>query len=153
MREWSVKQVGYLTVEKLNKQATLPEKAHSGDLGYDLFSSEVRVIQPGDRVLVGTGIRVKFPVGYGGQYFDRSGNAYKKGMVVLAGTIDNGYRGELKVLIYNANKDTLVHISVGDKIAQMVPIEVMDFVVQEGVVDEETVRGANGFGSTDAPKS
>lgn len=140
--------VGYLKVEKLNGRAKLPEKAHDGDLGYDLFSSEVTVIQPGESKLVGTGIRVEFPPGWGGQFFDRSGNASKKNYMILAGTIDNGYRGELKVLVYNFGK-FFTHINIGDKIAQIIPIQVTDFeVIEDTVVVEETARGENGFGST-----
>ena len=138
---------GVLVVEKMTGNARLPEKASSGDLGYDLFSSEDRVLPPGLTTIIPTGIKLKFPAGFGGKIFDRSGVATKENLEVRAGVIDNGYRGEIKIAMFNSNSFP-VHVPAGKKIAQMVPIELMFLYIEEGTVDSDTVRGENGFGST-----
>lgn len=136
-----------LTVERLVQDAKLPTKAHVEDLGYDLYAAEHCSFDIGETKLISTGIRIKFPPGYGCKIFDRSSIATRGYLFVVAGVIDEGYRGEIKVAMYNAASGPR-YINVGEKIAQMVMIHVSNFPVFEGKVDEETTRGAGGFGSS-----
>jgi len=135
---------------KLDPAAHAPEKAHPGDLGFDLFSNERQTIPAGEMRPVKTGIAVAFPAGWGGIIKDRSSLAFKR-IVTSAGVIDNGYRGEIMILLTN-NSAAEVTIEAGQKIAQLIPCPVVDWTVE--VVEDlsETSRGANGFGSTGAHK-
>ncbi len=137
-----------LQVKLLSKNATLPQKAHSGDLGYDLYAGESAAIFPGETKVVKTGIAIQFPAGYGGVIKDRSSVATKKGLFTVAGVIDNGYIGEICIALYNGT-DSLIHVAPGEKIAQLVLIPTVNFEVEE--VDEVVSadqRGDGGFGST-----
>ena len=137
-----------MKVKKLFFDAGLPQKAHAGDLGYDLFSLGVTTIYPGQTELVGTGICVQYPEGYGALIRDRSSVATKRNLFVVAGVIDNGYTGEIKVALHNSTEGFQT-IYRGDKIAQMILIPTVNFTVEE--VDETISndgRGNNGFGST-----
>lgn len=140
-----------LKVKKLVPSAHLPEKARSGDLGFDLFSAERVTIHPGEMKAVGTGIAVEFPIGWGGVIKDRSSMAMKR-LTISAGVIDNGYRGEIKILITNHSITTHT-IEQDQKIAQLLPCPVTDWNIEK--VDElsDTHRGEGGFGSTGAFKS
>lgn len=138
-----------LIVEKIHENALLPMKANTGDLGYDLFASEERVILPGLVSIVPTGIRVQFPTGYGARICDRSSVATKDMLLVVAGVIDEGYRGEIKVALHNINKEPF-HVLPGKKIAQLIPILVTNFNVVEGVISLGTERSTGGFGSSDS---
>ena len=136
-----------LKVKRLTETARLPEKAHQGDLGYDVFADEDKWIEPGGFKLISTGISVhNSSYKYGFIIKDRSSIAMK-GLFTHAGVIDAGYTGEIKVLFHNVSS-TSIKIEKGDKIAQLVPTKVVNFEVEE--VDElfETKRGKNGFGST-----
>jgi len=86
---------------KLIKEAREPFQANDSDAGYDLFSTEYATIEPFQRKLVGTGITVEIPKGFYGRIAPRSGLAFKKGIDVMAGVIDSGYRGEIKILLIN----------------------------------------------------
>jgi dUTP pyrophosphatase len=137
-----------MKVKKLYFDATVPQKAHPGDLGYDLFSCGIVTIYPGQTALVNTGIAIKFPEGYGGMIRDRSSIATKRQLFTVAGIIDNGYTGEIKIALHNGS-DTIHRIDHGEKIAQLVLIPTTDFQVE--VVDDiesSDGRGKNGFGST-----
>lgn len=137
-----------LKVKKLVSHAMVPEKAHTGDLGYDLFASDQVLIHAGETQLVPTGISVEFPKGYGALIRDRSSVATKRGLFVVAGVIDNGYTGEIKVALHNSTEGFQT-IYRGDKIAQLILIPTVDFSVE--LVDEITSndgRGEHGFGST-----
>jgi dUTP pyrophosphatase len=137
-----------LRVKRLDNTAKLPTKAHTGDLGYDLYANHTVHIYPGETCLVKTGIAIQFPEGWGGLIEDRSSVATKRDLFTVAGVIDNGYIGEIKVTFHNAGENIQAFV-VGDKIAQMVLIETTDFVIEE--VDEifsNDERGDNGFGST-----
>jgi dUTP pyrophosphatase len=136
-----------LIVERIHDQALLPMKANHGDLGYDLFASEERIILPGMVSIVPTGIRIQFPSGYGARICDRSSVATKDMLLVVAGVIDEGYRGEIKVALHNINKESF-HILPGKKIAQLVPMLVTNFNIIESEVSIDTNRGVGGFGST-----
>ena len=136
-----------LKVKRHTDTARLPEQAHQGDLGYDVFADEDKWIEPGGFKLVSTGISVhNSSYKYGFIIKDRSSIAIK-GLFTHAGVIDAGYTGEIKVLFHN-NSATSIKIERGDKIAQLVPQPVVNFEVYE--VDElyQTQRGDNGFGST-----
>jgi dUTP pyrophosphatase len=140
-----------MRVKKLVPHAKLPQKAHAGDLGYDLFATEGAVIVPGDTKVISTGIAIQFPEGYGGFIKDRSSMATQRKLFTVAGVIDNGYVGEIKVALFNSMVDNLAHITPGDKIAQLVLIPTVNFSVEE--VDEviaQDKRGDAGFGSTGA---
>ena len=137
-----------MQVKRLSHSAQLPTKAHLGDLGYDLYTNEGTTIFPSETKVIKTGIAIQFPEGYGGFIKDRSSVATKRGLHVVAGVIDNGYIGEICVALYNGT-DSLVHITPGEKIAQLVLIPTVDFEVEE--VDEVVPtdqRADGGFGST-----
>ena len=137
-----------MKVKRLAESAILPQKAHAGDLGYDLFSNEGTAVFPGETKVVKTGIAIQFPEGYGGVIKDRSSVATKKGLFTVAGVIDNGYIGEICIALHNGT-DSLVHVAPGEKIAQLVLIPTVNFNVTE--VDElvsADQRGVGGFGST-----
>lgn len=139
-----------LKVKILTEGAHPPEKAHPGDLGYDLFAAEHAAIPPGELRLVKTGVALEFPDGWGGVIRDRSSMALKR-ITVSAGVIDHGYRGEVAVALTNHSAAEFV-IAPGQKIAQMIPTPVTGWAV--AVFDElnHTARGAGGFGSTGAGK-
>jgi dUTP pyrophosphatase len=137
-----------MQVKRLSANAILPQKAHSGDLGYDLFTNEGAAVFPNETKIVKTGIAIQFPEGYGAFIKDRSSVATKKGLFTVAGVIDNGYIGEICIALHNGT-DSLIHISPGEKIAQLVLIPTVNFGVTE--VDElvsADQRGVGGFGST-----
>jgi dUTP pyrophosphatase len=137
-----------MRVKKLSENAQLPTKAHLGDLGYDLYTSEGTAVFPSETKIVKTGIAIEFPEGYGGFIKDRSSVATKRGLHVVAGVIDNGYIGEICVALYNGT-DSLIHITPLEKIAQLVLIPTVNFEVKE--VDEvfaSDQRKDGGFGST-----
>lgn len=131
-------------------EAHLPAYARPGDAGADLRSSEALVLGPGERALVGTGISFALPDGYVGFVVPRSGLAVKHGITVLnsPGTIDAGYRGEIKVPLLNTDPGEPFAIEVGDRIAQLIvmPVSRALFTPVEALPDSE--RGSGGFGST-----
>ena len=135
--------------KKLVAEAQLPSYAHKGDAGMDLRSAVDIEIAPGARALVKTGLAMALPEGYEAQVRPRSGLALKQGITVLntPGTIDEGYRGEVGVILFNTG-DAPFKVSVGDKIAQMVIAPVTRAEVTEVLELDGTERGAGGFGST-----
>jgi dUTP pyrophosphatase len=137
-----------LKVKRLVEGAKLPTIANPGDLGYDLYATEDVLVDAGSgTTLVSTGIGCNFPTGYGALIRDRSGMAVKTSIFVVAGVIDNGYTGEIKVAFKNLG--TPYQIKAGDKIAQMVlvPVSAKFEVVPVDELDT-TARGTNGFGSS-----
>lgn len=127
----------------------VPKQAKKGDAGYDLMSNFGGIIlQPGETVLVGTGIKIQIPEGYEAQVRPRSGLALKHGITVLnsPGTIDNGFRGEVGVILHNFGDDIFV-IEKYDRIAQMVINKIEQPTIVLGKVDT-TDRGSGGFGSS-----
>ncbi len=138
-----------LLVEFIHKDAQLPSYACRGDAGLDLFSVEDLSIDPGDSILVHTGIKIQLPPNTEAQVRPRSGLALKHGITVLntPGTIDEGYRGEVGVIIINHGKETF-NISKGMRIAQMVVKPVLEVDVEMVDALSETERGNGGFGST-----
>jgi dUTP pyrophosphatase len=135
---------------RLSEAATPPLRAHPGDAGCDLFAAEAASLGPGERASVGTGIAVEIPEGSAGLVLPRSGLAAKHGISVVnaPGLIDAGYRGELRVLLLNTDKNATFEIEPGDRIAQLVIVEIGDAEPVEVDSLEESVRGDGGFGST-----
>lgn len=145
-----------LRVKRLYPDVPLPRYAHDGDAGLDLCTAEDVVLEPGGRVAVATGLAVAVPMGWVGLVHPRSGLALRQGLTVAnaPGTIDAGYRGELKVILVNLG-DEPVKIVRGDRVAQLVLQQVGQAEIVEVDDLDDTVRGAGGFGSTgvagDAP--
>ncbi len=137
-------------VKKLAKDAVIPQRAHADDAGVDLSSAEDVVLAPGQRALVGTGIAIALPAGTVGLVHPRSGLAFKKGLSIVnaPGTVDAGYRGELKVCLINLDPTNAVEIAKGDRIAQLVVQKVELSPLVEVDELDETERGAGGHGST-----
>jgi len=139
----------HLKVKLLHQDAQLPQRANLGDAGLDLFSIEEKVIAPGEAELIRTGISIELPHGTEAQVRPRSGLALKHAVTVLnsPGTIDEGYRGEIKVILINHGKKAF-KVEKNMRIAQMVIAPVASVVVSrvEALTDSE--RGEGGFGSS-----
>lgn len=131
------------------KDFPLPEYATPASAGVDLRASEARVIPPGGRALVPTGLRIALPEGYEAQVRPRSGLALKHGVTLpnSPGTIDADYRGEIGVILMNLGQEPFV-VEPGDRIAQMVVAPVAQVVWSEAEALDATERGEGGFGST-----
>ena len=136
-----------LKVQKLSKYARLPSKANQDDAGWDLYASEDAIIEPAHRNIVGTDIAMAIPTGYVGLIWDRSGMATKRGIHRFAGVIDSGYRGEIKVCLWNASDEHYV-INKGDRVAQLLIQPVPAFPLIEVQNLDNTDRGSDGFGSS-----
>ena len=141
-----------LTYEKIHPDAVEPKYNYVSDSGFDLHSTLSLNVPPLGRMIVPTGIKLSIPVGYEIQVRSKSGLALKQGLMVLnsPGTVDQGYTGEIKVIVFNTNQQDY-NIKVGDKIAQAVlcPVmcgEVVDLINVEKIEDGE--RSDKGFGST-----
>ncbi len=134
---------------KSDPEAVLPTYAHPGDAGMDVRSVEEVVLEPGGRKLVRTGLVMMLPPGYEAQVRPRSGLALKNGVTVLntPGTIDEGYRGEVGVILANFGAEPF-RVEKGAKIAQIVVAPCTRAEIVETDEVDETVRGAGGFGST-----
>ena len=141
-----------LRVARLDARARLPTRAHEGDAGLDLYALEDRVLAPGERAAVATGIAVEIPRGQAGLVLPRSGLAARHGISVVnaPGLIDAGYRGEIRVLLLNTDRENAFEITAGARIAQLVLVRVELPTPLEVEVLGETVRGAGGFGSSGA---
>jgi len=143
-----------LKVKLLHEDAKLPVRAHDSDAGLDLFSIEDAVVKARGRLLVKTGIsiqlpfgHIELPFGYYGQVASKSGLSVKHGIEVGAGVIDEGYTGEVMVMLYNHSDDDFV-INKGDKIAQLLVKPVSYCDVQQVNYVSDSDRGNGGFGST-----
>ena len=139
-----------IKIKLLDKSLPLPKYAHKGDAGLDLFSAVDCIINPYERKLVPTGIKVAIPVGYAGFVQPRSGLAIKHGIALVnsPGLIDSGYRGEISIIMVNLDKDNKFNISKGDKICQLVIQKVEEAELIEVDNIGESDRGEGGFGST-----
>jgi dUTP pyrophosphatase len=139
-----------LAVTRLRPDATLPGRAYPGDAGLDLTACERVELPPGGRALVATGIAVAIPDGHAGFVVPRSGLAVRHGLseVNTPGLIDSGYRGELRVILLNTDRETPFVVEPGMRIAQLVVVPIPELDVVE--VDElpTSERGAGGFGSS-----
>jgi dUTP pyrophosphatase len=139
-----------LRVTRIRNDAVLPARAHSGDAGLDLTACETVMIGAGERVTVGTGLAVEIPDGHAGLVVPRSGLALRHGLSIVnaPGVIDAGYRGEVRVILLNTDREQAFTVEAGMRIAQLlvVPALVVD-VVEAGELTE-TARGVGGFGSS-----
>ncbi len=138
-----------IKIKKIEKDAILPHYAHEGDAGMDVYSCEDCVIKPGERKLVRTGLCFEIPKGYEIQIRPKSGLALNYGITVLntPGTLDSGYRGELKIILFNTGKEEY-KIKKGQKISQIVLSKYEEAEIEEVSELSNTRRGENGFGST-----
>ncbi len=136
-------------VKRLHPDAVVPRYAHSGpfgDLAADLYSIADAELAPGATTLVTTGLALGFPEGYGALVEDRSGLAVR-GITTLAGVIDTGYRGELKVVLLNTTGEP-VSLPSGSRVAQLRVVQRLEATFVETDDLDATVRSAGGFGST-----
>lgn len=137
-------------IMRLDPGLPLPHPAHPGDAGVDLYAASDFELAPGERAVVGTGIAIALPDGYAAFVHPRSGLAANHGvtMVNAPGTIDAGYRGEIRVTMINTDRGTPVQLARGDRIAQLVIQRIARPVFHEVAALPESARGAAGFGST-----
>ena len=134
----------------LSPRATLPTRAHEGDAGLDLYAAEPARIGPGERASVGTGVAVALPPGSAGLVVPRSGLAARHGIALVnaPGVIDAGYRGELRVLLLNTDREESFPVAPGDRIAQLLVVRV-DLLAPVAVAElDQSERGNGGFGSS-----
>jgi dUTP pyrophosphatase len=138
------------TVEVLIASGVVPAYSHPGDAGADLVAAEAVVLGPGERATVGTGVSIALPDGYAAFVVPRSGLAARHGVTIVnsPGTVDAGYRGEIRVTILNTDQRESYSIAVGDRIAQLIvtPVSRARFVQVESLPGSH--RGQAGFGST-----
>ena len=136
-----------LKVKKLHKDAKLPTHGHPGDAGLDFYAIEDVVFSPGGQMRVPTGVAIEIPEGHVGLIWDKSSVSFNKGLKILGGVIDAGFRGELVMSLVNVKKEE-VKIEKGQKVAQMIiqKFEHCDIIEVEELT--ETVRGHGREGST-----
>lgn len=141
-----------LPIKRLDEEVELPSYAYEGDAGLDLRSAENVVLKPFERRLVSTGLAIAIPDGYAGFVQPRSGLALREGlsMANTPGLIDAHYRGELKVCAINLDPEREIHITKGERIAQLVIQKVPRVSLMEVDSLDETDRGVGGFGSSGA---
>jgi dUTP pyrophosphatase len=139
-----------LQVRRLREDARLPTRPHEGDAGLDLYAVEAARLEPGSRAGVPTGIAVAIPDGHAGLVLPRSGLAKRHGITIpnAPGLIDSGYRGELQVLLMNADPVDAFEVSAGDRIAQLLVTPFADAAPVEVSELEHSARGLAGFGSS-----
>lgn len=137
-------------VQRLDPDLPLPAYAHPGDAGADLLTTVDLTLDPGERVLVPTGIALALPEGFAAFVHPRSGLAARHGLSILntPGTVDAGYRGKVKVLLVNQDPVEPIVLRRGDRVAQLVlqRVERADFTEVDSLPD--SVRGDGGYGST-----
>ena len=137
-------------IRRIDTGLPLPGRAHPGDAGCDLFLTADVDIAPGQRVVVGTGVCIALPAGYAGFVHPRSGLAARHGVTIVnaPGTVDAGYRGEIKVILLNTDTEHPVRFLRGDRIAQLVIQRVERPVFIEVTSLPGSQRGEGGHGST-----
>lgn len=138
------------SVEVLITAAAVPSYAHPGDAGADLVSADELILAPGERATVGTGVSIALPDGFVAFVVPRSGLAAKHGITIVnsPGTVDAGYRGEIRVTLLNTDSTQAYPVAVGDRIAQLIvmPVSRARFIPVETLPGSH--RGSGGFGST-----
>lgn len=141
-----------LAVTRLRPDAVLPSRAHEGDAGLDLTTCERVELGPGERAVVPTGVAIALPDGFAGFVQPRSGLAARHGITIVnaPGLIDSGYRGELRVVLLNTDRERTFVAEPGDRIAQLVVLAVAAVEPVEVAELPGSVRGTAGFGSTGA---
>ena len=137
-------------VKRVDPGVPLPSYAHPGDAGADLVTAEDVVLAPGARAVVPTGIAIALPAGYAAFVHPRSGLAARHGVTIVnaPGTVDAGYRGEIRVTLLNTDPARSVAFRRGDRIAQLVVQRVERAAFREVDALPESARGEGGFGST-----
>lgn len=139
-----------LRVMRLRDDAVLPTRAHSGDAGLDLSACETVTIGAGERVVVGTGLAVAIPDDHAGLVVPRSGLALRHGLSIVntPGVIDAGFRGEIRVILLNTDREHALTVERGMRIAQLLVVPARPVEVVEVRELTETARGEGGFGSS-----
>ena len=137
-------------LRRLDPGLPVPSRAHPGDAGCDLYAVADTELGPGERAVVGTGVAIALPAGYAAFVHPRSGLAAQHGVTIVnaPGTVDAGYRGEIKVILLNTDRAKAVSLRRGDRIAQLVVQRVENVTFREVPALPESARGDNGFGST-----
>ena len=139
-----------LRVTRIRDEAVLPERAHGGDAGLDLSACETVTIGAGERATVGTGLAIAIPDDHAGLVVPRSGLAMRHGLSIVnaPGVIDTGYRGEVRVILLNTDREHPFTVEPGMRIAQLlvVPARVVEVVEVSELT--KTRRGDSGFGSS-----
>lgn len=136
-----------IKIKKIEEGAKIPNYANFDDAGLDLYSIEDVVLKSGERRAIKTGIKIEIPDGCAGLIWDKSGLALNDGIKTMAGVIDSGYRGEVKIVLINLS-DKNFEIKNGQKIAQMIIQKIERPEIEETEFLNESKRGENGFGST-----
>lgn len=141
---------GELRFKLLDPAAQVPERAHADDAGLDLRSIEAVEIGPGERASVGTGLAVEIPAGHGGLVLPRSGLAARHGIALVnaPGLIDPGYRGEVRVLLLNTDRQAAFAVEPGERIAQLLIVPFASLTPVEAPELNDSARGEGGFGSS-----
>jgi len=137
-------------VKRLDPDLPLPARAHPGDAGWDLHAAEDVDLRPGERVVVGTGLSIALPAGYAAFVHPRSGLAARHGVTIVnaPGTVDAGYRGEIRVVLLNTDAEHSVRFLRGDRIAQLVIQRVETPIFREVDNLPGSQRGDGGYGSS-----
>jgi dUTP pyrophosphatase len=137
-------------IKRLDPDVPVPAYSHPGDAGADLAAAEEVTLGPGERALVRTGVAIALPDGYAAFVHPRSGLAAKHGVTIVnaPGTVDAGYRGEIKVTLLNTDRERPVSFQRGDRIAQLVIQRVERAIFHEADELPGSARGDGGFGST-----
>jgi len=136
-----------IKIKKLKPDAVLPNYAHSGDAGMDMYASEDVHIRKGERAKVPTGIAMEIPEGYVGLVWDKSGLSINHGLKTLGGVIDAGYRGEIIIGIANLSSEDYT-LEKGHKVAQLLIQKIESPVIEEAIELNNSHRGEKGLGST-----
>lgn len=128
----------------------MPRRANPGDAGLDLYAAEAARLGPGERAAVGCGIAIAVPEGHAGLVLPRSGNAARHGIALVnaPGLIDSGYRGEVRVLLLNTDREQPFIVETGDRIAQLLITPFAEIPARGVEALAETERGEGGFGSS-----
>ena len=139
-----------LRVARVAPGAVLPTRAYAGDGGLDLYASHAARIGAGERASIGTGIAVAIPPGHAGLVLPRSGLALRHGIALVnaPGLIDAGYRGEVRVLLLNTDRESAFEVVAGDRIAQLLVVAFAPLAVEEVDSLDASERDARGFGSS-----
>ncbi|MEV0620660.1 dUTP diphosphatase [Nonomuraea sp. NPDC050404] len=137
-------------IQRLDPELPIPSYAHPGDAGADLYAAEGVELMPGERAVIGTGVAIALPDGYAAFVHPRSGLAARHGVTLVnaPGTVDAGYRGEIKVTLINTDAKEPFELRRGDRVAQLVIQQVERVIFAEVERLPGSGRGANGFGST-----
>lgn len=137
-------------IKRLDPDVAVPDYAHPGDAGVDLVTTSDVTVAPGERVMVGTGVAIALPAGYAAFVHPRSGLAHRLGVSILnsPGTVDAGYRGEIRIVLVNHDLREAVTFDRGDRVAQLVIQRVEQARFHEVERLPETARGDGGYGST-----